>query len=55
MDQDSGLAGVMPRGLLRYFDLLGSFRLRWNPRTTLGHCFVVLLVGKPVPTFPEAL
>jgi len=34
---------------------LEPFRFRWKRRTALADCLVVLLIGKPVPTFPEAL
>jgi hypothetical protein len=32
-----------------------SFRFRLKRGTPLIVCYVVLLIGKPVPTFPEAL
>src|SRR5690606_36504656 len=34
---------------------LEPFRVKWSWATALSFCFLVLLTGKPVPTFPEAL
>ena len=48
---DSTHRGVNPRSN----GCLEPFRFRWKRRTALDYCLVVLLIGKPVPTFPEAL
>lgn len=34
---------------------LETFRFSLNRGTSLVFCFIVLLIGKPLPTFPEAL
>jgi glycine cleavage system regulatory protein len=47
--------GLGEEALRRSLESLGPFRFRLNQGATLGLCLVVLLSGKPLTLFPEAL